>query len=697
MKKGLFLLIMALFLISSVQFNVVASPEEMPFVGAWPYEMPPRGHNNSFVTGALNFGIYVDMRIEPLAWYIWHNNTYIPVLATKYYYSDAKDYFIVELRQGVKFHDGHTLTSADVIATFYTGWIQKWAVWTYIDKVEADGDYKVKFHIKKPSIMMERFVLRTNIRDAPTYGNWSDAARRLIEEGKGWGTEEQKDLAAKFAAFRPKSYIGTGPFILQSLTEEVAVFKFFDEYWNKDRIKFRSLELYNGETPTITPYVLGGFVDYATHGFPPATEKQFLAQEWIRVIRPPIRSGPAIYFNHKIYPLNLKEVRQAIAYAIDRKANGYASLLESGVGVEKPYGFSETMGPLWIPAAELEAMNSYEYNISKAISLLTGLGFRRGADGVWVTPNGTRLEYELIFPAEYVDWAAAAEHAANQLTAFGIKITLRGVSFTIYLTQYLYPGDFQMMIASWGATNPFPYESYYTPFIARNSEKLGMGPGMRFPEVVYVERLGKNINITDHIIKSIEGFDTTVHKRLYTELAWMFNEYLPILPLWERYGNNPANLRDRVIWLSFADPIYTNPPYADPFIIILIMQGLVRSKAWVEVGTYEASVLDVKTGKGIPAVRVAFSGPTTKTVYTDENGRFVATDLKPGSYTVTLTREGYEQATFSVNIPIGITKGPDISLTTRPPPTPWELYGAVIAILLLVAYIAYDKLIKKKT
>jgi len=58
-----------------------------------------------------------------------------------------------------------------------------------------------------------------------------------------------------------------------------------------DKAQFDKVVLYNGETNDVTPVVLSKNVDYATHGFPPATEKQFTS-EGIRILRPPVYSGP---------------------------------------------------------------------------------------------------------------------------------------------------------------------------------------------------------------------------------------------------------------------------------------------------------------------------------------------------------------------------------------------------------------------
>ena len=190
-------------------------------------------------------------------------------------------------------------------------------------------------------------------------------------------------------------------------------------YW-ADTVRFDRMVNYNGETPVVTPLVLSGDVDYATHGFPPATEREFMAQGY-RIIRAPIYSGPALYFNHTLYPFNVKEVRQALAYAINFEENAFVSLAESGVAQVCMCGFSDNITPLWLSADAAAALDPYSQDLERAEQILLDLGFSRADDGVWVDDTGARMEWDLTAPAEYSDWSAAAENVAEQLTAFGFK------------------------------------------------------------------------------------------------------------------------------------------------------------------------------------------------------------------------------------------------------------------------------------
>ena len=70
-----------------------------------------------------------------------------------------------------------------------------------------------------------------------------------------------------------------------------------------------------------------------------------------------------------------------------------------------------------------------------------------------------------------------------------------------------------------------------------------------------------------------DGFDTEKQKPAITEAALAFNDLLPIVPIWERYGNNPVNETKRVApWPADSDPVFKNGG-GDSFVSILIYNG----------------------------------------------------------------------------------------------------------------------------
>ena len=541
------------------------------FAGAYPYSVPPVGHLNMFVTDAITLGIYQALFQPPLAMYYWADGTWMPLLATEWEIDPAASTLTVHLREGVKWSNGDDFTAEDVVVTFMCRRLVKGTVWRFLDNVEATDDYTVVFHMSQPSTVVERYVIRNEaIVDRATYGEWAQKLQALLDQGLDSDSDEWNALLQEFNAFRPEKLNATGPYVIDMATINEARLTLVKNptSWLADTVKFDLVYMYNGETPTVTPIVLAQQVDYATHGFPPATEKAFV-DAGVRIIRPPIYSGPALYFNYTIYPFDVKEVRQAIAYAVDRAQNGTVSLGESGKPVKFMAGFSDNIVPLWV--ADTSVLNTYDYDPAKGASLLEGLGFTKGSDGVWVTDKGDRMEYELTVPAEFADWSAAAENLAEQLTAFGIKTIVRGVEFRQHPIE-VNKGNFQLAIRGWGSGNPHPHFSFVQDLFTHNVE-APEGPGMSFPLVQTTECCGE-FDFETNIENQTIGLDLEAQKAMVAETAKAFNELLPIVPIWERYGNNPAmDGLHTCGWKPEGDPIYKNSPYADSFTVMMILDG----------------------------------------------------------------------------------------------------------------------------
>jgi peptide/nickel transport system substrate-binding protein len=140
----------------------------------------------------------------------------------------------------------------------------------------------------------------------------------------------------------------------------------------------------------------------------------------------------------------------------------------------------------------------------------------------------------------------------------------------------VYDSNFQLAIRNWGASSPFPGQSYLEPYDRYNGQGElageGVGGGMRFNPMV--EYSGGTIeDVRQLALDSGQGMDVEAQRPLVEALALSFNETLPAIPLWERYGNNPMN-REFVDVPPSDDPIYRNPSSGvDAFIAYLIITG----------------------------------------------------------------------------------------------------------------------------
>ncbi len=544
------------------------------FRGIWPYVVPPAGHFNTFVsTNRIELGIYHHLMEPPLFFYLWAEDDWMPVAGESWEWVDDTT-VRVTLPQGAVWSDGSDYTAQDVVDTFYIQHLQGITVWEFLEDVVAVDDHTVDFLLSEPSNTVLRRIFReTNIRASSVYGEIAQQVRDLVDSGADSESAEWQTLLQTLNEFRPDGIVSLGPYVMDvdSITESQITLPKNETSFLADRTNFDRLLIFNGETPDATPLMLSKEADYATHGSPPATDQQFQT-EGIRVIRGPNYNGPALYFNHDIYPFNVPEFRQAVAHAIDRAENGVVSMSESGVTMENITGFSDNLTSLWLTDETLSELNTYEFNREQATTMLEELGFTKGDDGIWIDDQGNRLSFELTAPSEFADWSAAAENLAQQLTDFGIETTFRGVTFSEH-PALISAGDFELAIREWGAGNPHPHFSYDVDFNRFNytggsTEATDAGPGMNFP----LEQNGMDIG--EMVIDSGQGSDREAQAALINELALLYNELLPQIPLWERYGNNPAVEGLRVTgWPADGDDVYLNGTYADPFSIVLMLRG----------------------------------------------------------------------------------------------------------------------------
>jgi peptide/nickel transport system substrate-binding protein len=548
------------------------------FHGAYPYQLPPKGHFNlaaGVLDGVQQLSPYLDLIYPSGAMYYWADKKYEYMMAESSSLDEANKTYTMKLRSGLTWSDGSPVTAKDVVSTFNLHWLMRQQSWTFLSDVKAQDDTTVVFTIGTPSTVLERYILRAPILPESVYKDWSSKAETLRKAKASLDTGEGKKLNGDFQKFRPQNPVVSGPFNYdpKSMTNAQMTLVKNDKGLFADKIGFSKVVLYNGETSDITPVVMNKDVDYATHGFAVASEKTFQSNGF-RILRPPVYSGPALYLNYTTHPeFNDVRVRQAIAYVLDRNENGTVALGDSGKPCKFMAGFSDISVPDWVSDADQKKLNAYEKDLDKATQLLQAAGWKKSGDK-WTLPNGKPAAYDIKFPTEFADWNPAATNAADQLNKFGFNITKRGVTFTQQEPDVL-AGKFDIAIQAWGASShPHPYFSYVQDLYRFNyvlAANQG-GKGMNFP--LKQTTTAGPIDLQSVVDKSAQGLNLDEQKKNITAAALAFNELLPIIPLWERYGNNPALEGQRVAkFPADDDPILKNAPYADNFVIMYMYLG----------------------------------------------------------------------------------------------------------------------------
>jgi peptide/nickel transport system substrate-binding protein len=547
---------------------------------AWPYFLPPTGHYNTYDPSgnAFTLGIYQDLMEMPPAMYYWADKKWLWLMATSGGYHGNT--YVLNLRQGARWSDGSAFTSQDVI--------DNWSLWqmlgndlfSYVDTITAPNNHTVVFHMKVVSNVVERYILhqsgsQSSIRAHSVYGSWAKRFRDLLAAGHDINSSEVKALRAQFVSFRPTSMVVTGPFQIDpnSITQSQMTLIRNPSSWAANLVGFERIINYNGETNVITPVVLAGEVDYATHGFPLATDREFVAKGFT-VIRPPCYYGFGLVPNFKRIPaIQNKVARQALMYMIDRKAMG--PVVEGPGGFPNQYvsGMSDALikSGGWVDPAALAKFNTYPYDPKKGMSLLESIGWKKGSDGVYVTPDGQKATWEVLAAAEYVDQASQATNFADQLSPYGFKLKIRTVSYP-QVYPLVYAGNFDFVSRIYAAADPHPHFSYFQD-IAAWIPPITSGVGSGFNPVVQTANHG-TVNLLNLINTSALGLDVAKQKPIIAELAEIYNDQVPMLTYVDRYGGNPTLPGKRVAgWPPLGDKIYQNSPYADSFVVMMLLTG----------------------------------------------------------------------------------------------------------------------------
>ncbi|MEM2921582.1 MAG: ABC transporter substrate-binding protein [Candidatus Bathyarchaeia archaeon] len=566
----LILTLAASILPATIPFSSAAEPQKIVFTRATTYNPPPVGHFNFFVSGMLPYGA---ISLEPLTHYYPANGSYVPGLAINWTYKDY-EVFTLKLREGVKWHDGTEFTARDVWATWYSGvYLLKHTAWDYLKNITVVDDHTLVFYmkIKNPMDACPFYILwHWDIVPYSQYGALAEKVYAKILEGYDIRVDPKPfdPLLQELLDFRPATLIGTGPFKFKSVSETELVYEKFKDYWNGepdiDEYVFKRVVA----TDVLWSMLSEGQLDW--HWAIPTLEQHELMVDkpWCQIIGVPRPVGMNIYINQRVYPLNLKEVRQAIAYAINKTEIAYIQHPAGGTVQKYNVGFNnrelyaalnETFINKWL------ANFTYEYNPAKAEELLQGLGFTKGADGIYVTPNGTRLEFELKGTVGYGVTGAlgpAMDAIAAQLERVGIKIIPRLMEMGPWgaVPDGDFPqGRYQLGTAPFGGVDFSFREIYYN--------YLYLYPGHGMPQLQRVPWLSEPVNVT-YLTWYMGTYPATCteweRNEIRAILSYITGDQVPVITMFcptaymylntERLGGWPA--KDDILWLgmgSYAD------------------------------------------------------------------------------------------------------------------------------------------------
>ena len=225
-----------------------------------------------------------------------------PRLATSWKADPDPKTWVFTIRQGVKWHDGSTLTTDDVVATFErlldpkvgssAGSIYKGVL--SFGNVEKVSDADVRFHLDKPFVDFPYLVSGFAYQSAILPKNY------------------------EMGSFT-KGGIGTGPFVLKEyVPHQHADYVANKEYWAKGMPYLDGLKvLYFAEESATVLAMQAGDVDIYPV-VPLKGGEPILSNPKFKILRHASADYRSIHMRVDQAPFKDKRVRQAVAYCIDR-------------------------------------------------------------------------------------------------------------------------------------------------------------------------------------------------------------------------------------------------------------------------------------------------------------------------------------------------------------------------------------------
>ncbi len=390
---------------------------------------------------------------------VWKDqNGVVPMLAESWQSSDDQKTWTFKLRRGVTWHDGQSFSADDVKFTFE--YLRKHPhpstaaeANRLTEKVEATAPDTVVFTTKAPS---PDFLLAVT-------------GVVLILPKHIWQPVEDP---LKF--LDAPAFIGTGPFRhAETRRGEFHSFVANDGYF-LGRPAIDRLILKQVSNPVLA--LESGDIDATGVSSPKALAKFKDRPEFAIIKGPYSYFLSKVLFNHTRPPFNKKEVRHAVAYALDRPAILRQAMEGSGI--------VSTAGLLH-PDSEWFAQDlpKYEHDKKRAEELLDQAGYaQKDADGIRKSADGKRMEFTMYQRSEGSnnDISRQAEMIRDQLAAIGIKIDIKPMN-TAPLEGLLAKGEFDISFDSHGgnmslsmpATNPdFPAKTYRNPELQKLYEEF---------------------------------------------------------------------------------------------------------------------------------------------------------------------------------------------------------------------------------
>jgi len=382
-----------------------------------------------------------------------------PKLAKSFEWTDGNTSLLITLPGGTSFHNGDSLTADDVKSTL--DGIRDPQVGSWLRGFLAPiKDVQV---VDPTHVKLKTETVDNGLVPALTYVD-------IVPRGAG------TDLAKQ-------NPIGSGPFkFIEWVPNDRIVLERNPKYWDQarqpklDKIVFRPVT----ELQTRISQLLAGNVDMV-YDFSLQEVPRLQADKRVVVsVVPPADQMFIAYLNMRKPPFDKLEMRQAIAWSLDRQA--FVTNFLAGLG--NPTGNSPFTDKHW--AYEPKTKDRYAYDLDKVGQLVEKAGY----------PKGQGLNFTLLVPSGYPEFKQISTLIQASFASVGYQPPIEEVEIGQWAARINQTRDFFIAV-------DYPPRGTADPALTYNAGQLfapnAANAGGLTPETIpgYVDALHEGATITD--------------------------------------------------------------------------------------------------------------------------------------------------------------------------------------------------------
>ncbi|WP_317175984.1 ABC transporter substrate-binding protein [Halomontanus rarus] len=478
--------------------------------------------NVSQGAGDLDQWIY-----ESFAYYNGETDEWLPFLADDWSFDSDEGILTVTLGDR-SWHDGEPLTSEDVATHIRIDKHFGSAIWNFIDEIGTPDDSTLEFDVGSE---VNSSILLSNVLAVEPRTKASEYQSFLDDLEAAENDTELDDAKSALQEYSDTNEVGYGVFEVDSMSSNRAILVPYEDHPRSDQINYTEHQLdFRTENQAQWQALMSQDQDWAAVPIPPNVRETLPDHVQQYVMPGPFGSGIGFQYDDPVF--GNRNVRKAVAYAIDvapAAANaGEFFPVNQVTGIP---GSDDSIARNYI-GDKLDSFEDYSQDLEKAASLLEEEGFSQ-EDGAWITPDGEEVSGGVVVPGGWSDQVKELQTVVSQLQDFGLNVNLQTEEDAALHGSTRPNGEFAMTYFFW-TWSYIPYSQYNEVWVNTHYTEgaTNFNPTVEgIPAPFDLSNSSTTIEAGNLVEQLSKEPDTDKQNELISELAWTYNQDLPVYPI----------------------------------------------------------------------------------------------------------------------------------------------------------------------